>query len=461
MLTVNPDIFREFSIRGVADTDLTDEVVIAIGQSIGVYFNRQGLSSIVVGNDVRLSSVRISRALIKGLTRAGMSVTDIGEAPTPVLNFTVDSIKADGGVMITASHNPPPDNGFKIRTNHILDGDELQEIYKIISSLDPPDDKLPQGQAVKTLDPLPAYFDRLKSLIDQPLDLKVVVDGGNGTNGQIVSQMLGSVGCQVVELFCEPDGNFPNRTPDPTKSGAIDALSARVQAEKANLGVAYDGDGDRLAVVDEQGNVILGDQIMMILARDVLRQQSARIIVEILCTQALADDIIAHGGEPILVPSGYAFVYHAMHNHGAAVGGELSGHLFFNEPGFDFDDAILGTVKLLNIIKQSQTPLSQMVAALPAYHSSPELRLSCPDAVKGKVVEQVKSHFEREHKVDTLDGARIHFDNGWALVRQSNTQPRLSMRFEARSAAGLEAIQSSVQPFVEAKITELTDSSNG
>ncbi len=287
-----------------------------------------------------------------------------------------------------------------------------------------------------------------------------MVDGGNGTNGLIVSQLLRSVGCQVVELFCQPDGNFPNRTPDPTKSGAVEALSARVKEEQAVLGVAYDGDGDRLAVVDEQGNVILGDQILMILAHDVLRQQPAKIVVEILCTQALADDISAHGGEPILVPSGYAFVYHAMHNSGAAVGGELSGHLFFNEPGFDFDDAILGTVKLLNIIKRSQKPLSKMVAALPTYHSSPELRLPCPDSLKGKVVEQVKNHFEREYKVDTLDGARIHFEEGWALVRQSNTQPRLSMRFEARSAAGLEAIQNSVQPFVEAKINQLTNSSN-
>ena len=460
MLTVNPDIFREFSIRGVANKDLTDEVVSAIGQSVGVFFSQQGRSLLVVGNDVRNSSARIRQAFISGLTQAGMSVIDIGQVPTPVLNFTVDSIEADGGVMITASHNPPSDNGFKIRTDHILDGDELQEIYKIISTLDSSPDAFSEGREVKNLDPLPAYFDRLEGLVDQPLNLKVVVDGGNGTNGPVVSKLLRSVGCQVIELFCEPDGNFPNRTPDPTKSGAVEALSARVKEEQADLGVAYDGDGDRLAVVDDQGNVILGDQILMILARDVLRQQPAKIVVEILCTQALADDIAAHGGEPILVPSGYAFVYHAMHSSGAAVGGELSGHLFFNEPGFDFDDAILGTVKLLNIIKQNQKLLSEMVAVLPTYFSSPELRLLCPDAVKGKVVEQVKVYFEREYSVDTLDGARIHFDDGWAIVRQSNTQPRLSMRFEARSAAGLETIQSSVQPFVEAKIAELTNGSN-
>jgi len=290
--------------------------------------------------------------------------------------------------------------------------------------------------------------------------LKIVVDGGNGTNGLIVAQLLRDLGCQVSELYSEPDGNFPHRSPDPTASGALADLSAQVQAEKADLGLAYDGDGDRLALVDEQGRRVLGDQIMMILARDILQRGSsgspqggpAKIVYEILCTQALADDVIAHGGEPVMTPSGYAFVHEAMQQSGAALGGELSGHLFCREPEFRFDDAILATIKLLNVVAPSLQPLSARVAALPAYDSSPELRLPCPDTAKAAVVEFVKTQFAPDYKVDTLDGARIHFAEGWALVRQSNTQPVISMRFEARSAEHLAAIQSRVQPMVEAEI---------
>ncbi len=454
---MNQDIFREFSIRGVADQELTDDIVAVIGQAIGTFLKHQEKFTLLVGRDVRNSSARISRVLIDGLIQTGVQVTDIGQVPTPVLNFTVDSQQGDGGIMITASHNPPEYNGFKIRTDHILSGDELQKICRIIQTEDfasPVASEL-SDRSINSIDPLPDYLGQLKTLA-QPLSFKVVVDGGNGTNGPIVCQLLRDLGCEVTELYCEPDGNFPNRNPDPTKSGAVADLSALVRSEGADLGVAYDGDGDRLVVVDEQGNVVLGDQVLMILARDALRQGPAKIVCEILCTQALADDIKAHGGEPIMTPSGYAFVHKAMQDSGAVLGGELSGHIFLNEPGFRFDDAILGTVKLLNVVKGSRQPLSELVAELPAYYSSPELRIPCPDSVKGQVVEQVQSHFQRGYKVDTLDGARIHFDGGWALVRQSNTQPKISMRFEARTAKDMETIQSEVQPFVETKIAELT-----
>ncbi len=454
---MNQDIFREFSIRGLADRELTDDIVIRIGQAIGAFLKRQEKSTLVVGRDVRNSSPRISRALIGGLLQTGVQVTDIGQVPTPILNFTVDLQQADGGIMITASHNPAEYNGFKIRTDHILSGNELQEIYRIIQTEDfiPPVAAELSDRYVTSFDPLPDYLGQLKSLV-QPLSFKVVVDGGNGTNGPIVCQLLRDLGCEVIELYCEPDGNFPNRNPDPTKSGAIADLSAMVCSEGADLGVAYDGDGDRLVLVDEQGNGVLGDQVLMILARDALRQDPAKIVYEILCTQALADDIKAHGGEPIMTPSGYAFVHRAMQDADVVLGGELSGHLFFREPGFRFDDAILGTVKLFSIVKRSQRPLSELVGELPAYFSSPELRIFCPDSVKGQVVEQVKVHYQHDYKVDTLDGARIHFDGGWALVRQSNTQPKISMRFEARTAKDMETIQSEVQPFVEAKIVELS-----
>jgi len=464
---VNPHIFREFSIRGIADQDLTDDVAIIIGQAIGTFFRQRDGKSLVIGRDVRNSSPRISRSLITGLLQTGIHVTDVGMVPTPVLNFATDLYAADGGVMVTASHNPPEYNGLKIRTDRTLHGDELQEIYRLaLQSLQeakaPRETEAPldphtvsPGERVKQANPLPVYLERIKTHahISPKETLRVVVDGGNGTNGLIVSQLLRELGCEVSELFCEPDGEFPNRIPDPTAAGATDDLAASVRGEGAQLGLAYDGDGDRLVLVDERGSTVLGDQIMMILARDLLRRGPAKIVYEILCTQALADDVMAHGGEPVMTPSGYAFVHQAMSDTGAALGGELSGHLFFNHPDFRFDDAILGTIKLLNVVSHSQQHLSKLVDDLPAYHSSPELRVPCPDEAKASVVEHVRAQYEGDFQVDALDGARVNFGDGWALVRPSNTQPVISMRFEALSAERLEAIQSEVHSLVEAEIS--------
>ncbi|MEW5960947.1 MAG: phosphomannomutase/phosphoglucomutase [Chloroflexota bacterium] len=451
-MDLSPNIFREFSIRGVAERDLPAEVVVKIGRALGTYLKRDIHGSlVVVGRDVRLSSPRMSRSLIEGLLQTGINVMDVGIVPTPVQNFATDFFKAEGGVMITASHNPPEDNGLKIRTAETLSGPALQGLYRLAVTED-----FIQGQGtVQAQDALTPYLAALEKYVVPGRRLRLVVDGGNGANGPVVRDFLRQQGHDVLELFIEPDGNFPNRSPDPTKAGATEALADMVRSQRVEVGLAYDGDGDRLVVVDEQGNRALGDQIMMILARNVLKAGPAKIVYEILCTQALADDVAAHGGEPVMTPSGYAFVHEAMRQTGAALGGELSGHLFFQEPKFRFDDAILGTVKLLNVIGQSQAPLSALVADLPRYHSSPELRLKCPDEIKARVVDFVKRRFENDYRVDSLDGARIHFEGGWALVRQSNTQPVISMRFEARSAGQLAAIQQRVQPLVEAEIERL------
>ncbi len=462
---MNPTIFREFSVRGVANRDLSDDVVTVVGRAVGIFFKRNGVTALVLGRDVRRSSPRISHALIEGLLQVGIEVTDLGVVPTPVHNFATDFYRAGGGVMVTASHNPAAYNGLKIRDEHTLHGDDLRQIYHLAAQdQDQPLTKFKtsgRGQLLQT-DPLPVYTEQIKKQAHfqhrsaAGKRLKVVVDGGNGTNGPLVSQLLRSLDMQVVELYCEPDGKFPNRDPDPTAPGALDQLSALVRMEKANLGLAYDGDGDRLVLVDEQGGRVLGDKTLMILARDILRRGPAKIVYEILCTQALADDIVAHGGEPVLTPSGYAFVHQAMLRLGAALGGELSGHLFFNEPNFRFDDAILATIKLLNIVSSCERPVSSIVAELPAYHSSPQVRIPCPDSLKSQIVERVRAAYETDYKVDTLDGARIHFENGWAMVRQSNTQPVISMRFEARSAEQLIAIQTEVQSFVETELRRQT-----
>jgi len=450
-MTVNPHIFREFSVRGMADRDLTDDVATLMGQAVGDYFRRRGGQRLVVGHDVRHSSPRISRSLIAGLLEAGLHVLDVGLVPTPVHNFATDWYAADGGVMVTASHNPPENNGLKIRAAQSLSGVELQEIYRTASGGPSQSSaaSAPMPGSAQPADPIPTYLARIRAHARLGSPLKVVVDGGHGTNGSLVSHLLRDLGCQVTELYSDPDGDFPGRGPDPTAPGALSALSVQVQAEGANLGVAYDGDGDRLAVVDERGQPVLGDQVLMLLARDVLRRAPAKIVYEVLCTQALADDVLAHGGQPVMVPSGYAFVHQAMCETGAALGGEFSGHLFFNEPDFHFDDAILATVKLLTILSGERRPLSALVSELPAYYSTPQIRLPCPDDVKGHIVEQVKHHFQAMYPVSELDGARIDFGDGWALVRASNTQPALSLRFEATSPERLEQLKEQVLEHIE------------
>ena len=448
---INPHIFREFSIRGIATQDLTDEIVHHIGLAIGAFFTQRQKHNLALGRDVRLSSSRISQALIAGLTASGINVTDLGETPTPTLNFATDFYGFDGGVMVTASHNPADYNGLKIRADETLHGDDMQEIYWLTTT--PPPAAATNGRVYQK-NPFPDYLARLKTYAVDGRSLKLVVDGGNGTNGRIAVQLLTELGHDVVELFCEPDGRFPNRSPDPTDDGALNALSQTILETGADLGIAYDGDGDRLIAVDELGRAILGDQLLMLLARDALRSGPTPIVYEVLCTQAVADDVTAHGGTPIMTPSGYFFIQQAVQTHQAALGGEMSGHIFVNEPDFQFDDAFLATIKLLNVTMKAKRPLSELVADLPSYHASPEIRLPCPDEAKSRIVAQVKEKYENDYKLETIDGTRIHFPEGWALVRQSNTQPVISMRFEAHTAVGLEKLQNAIQSEVEAYISQ-------
>jgi phosphomannomutase/phosphoglucomutase len=454
-MPVNPHIFREFSIRGIAERDLTEQVVVAIGRAIGAFFASRGGRTLVVGRDVRQSSPQIGSWCVAGLLTAGVDVVDVGQVPTPVHNFATDWYGADGGIMVTASHNPPEYNGLKLRADRTLHGGEVQEIYQLAAASSRSPDRAGAPGQWRQADPLPAYLERVAARARLRRRLRVAVDGGNGTNGPLATRLLEDLGCQVIPLHIEPDGAFPGRGPDPTAPGALRELAARARAEGADLGLAYDGDGDRLAVVDEQGQPVPGDQALMLLARDVLRRGPAKIVYEILCSQALADDVAAHGGEPVLAPSGYAFVHAAMLASGAALGGEYSGHLFFDTPGFRFDDSILGSLRLLNLLSGSRASLSALVADLPAYHSSPQIRIPCPDAIKSRVVERVKRHYQAKYPVDELDGARVNFGDGWALVRASNTQPALSLRFEATSQSRMEQLQAQVLEQVEHWIRHL------
>ncbi|MGC8878445.1 MAG: phosphomannomutase/phosphoglucomutase [Anaerolineae bacterium] len=453
---INPHLLRGYSFRGLADRDLPDEVVARIGYAAGIYFFRLHEQAVVVGRDARLSSPRISATLISALLRAGMRVIDVALVPTPVHNFATDLYGSAAGIMVTASHNPPEYNGLKLRRERTLDAQELHEIITLAARSASPLAPLPHADALLTrTDVVPTYLEHVRRYADVRRPLKVVLDGGDGTNGPLIAPLLRALGCQVIELHCIPDGHFPHRDPDPTAPGAVDALAAVVCREAAEIGLAFDGDGDRLLVVDEQGTRILGDQIMMLLARDVLRQQpGARIVFEALCTRALHDDVIAHGGVPIVTPTGYAYVHTAVLDNAAALGGELSGHLFFNLPGFRFDDAILGALRLLSILSRDTTPLSEMVRALPAYCSSAPLRIACSDSAKKEVVARVRDHFARAWPLDELDGVRIDFGDGWGTVRASNTQPALVLRFEARSDARLTEITELVMKQVEHAMQE-------
>ena len=440
-MNVKKDIFRAFSIRGNAARDLPDGVVRQIGRAIDAYFSHGLPTTLVVGRDVRQSSPRISRALISGLVDAGCTVIDIGLVPTPTLNFAVDYFGAQGGIMVTASHNPPPDNGLKLRAEQTLTGEALQEIYRLAQSDDFPQGK---GQAI-TMDALIPYLIALQERVEPGRALKIVVDGGNGANGPIVSAFLRQQGHTVFELFTEADGTFPNRNPDPTAENALNAAAQAVVAQGADFGLAFDGDGDRIALIDDKGGVHYGDIILMLLARQEARRGSPlKVVFDVSCTKALSDDIIAHGGQPFQTVVGYAFVQQKMQEVGALLGGESAGHIFCLDSQFRFDDAILASVKLLNYFSGQAQPVSQLIADLPHYHTTPNYRIACPDALKAQVVAAITQHYQRTHSVDTTDGAKIMFPRGWALIRQSNTQPALSFRAEGETPEEMERIKQEV-----------------
>ena len=447
---VKQTIFREFSIRGVAERDLPDAVVTQIGGAVGTYFAGEQPARLVIGRDVRGSSPRISRALVTGLLATGATVFDIGLTPTPILNFAVDHFEADGGVMVTASHNPPQDNGFKLRADVTLTGQALQQIYALAVA-----QEFVQGAGVYLeKDVLTPYLAALRRRVKPGRPQKIVVDGGNGINGRVVSDFLRQQGHTVVELFTEPDGLFPNRNPDPTSPHALDAAGRTIIEQGADLGLAYDGDGDRVALLDEQGRPHYGDILLMLLARQALREKSMRVVYDVSCTKALADDVVAHGGEAHPAPVGYAFVHEKMRQLGATLGGESAGHIFCLDDEFKFDDAILASISLLNYISRQDRPVSALVEALPRYHTSPNLRIHCPDHLKAPLIDRIKTHYQASHPVDTTDGAKVAFERGWALVRQSNTQAAISLRAEGETAEVMAAIRDEVTALVKTALAD-------
>ncbi len=441
--TINPDIFREYDIRGIVGRDLNADTVEVIGKAIGTYIRRQGGKTFTVGRDMRASSVDFRDAVTKGLLSTGLDVTDIGMVPTPVAYFALHHLEPDGGVMITGSHNPSEFNGFKIsHGKNSLYGEKIQELRGLIEKGDFETGSGSQDEKeVKQ-----AYMDKIASVIQIPRKVKVVADGGNGCFGIVGPQLLKRLGMDVVELYCEPDGSFPNHHPDPTVEKNLQDLIARVKEEKAELGIGFDGDADRIGLVDEQGGIIWGDHLLILLARDLLaKHPGATVVGEVKCSQNLFNDIRQKGGTPVMSAAGHSLIKKRMKETGALLAGEMSGHVCFADNYYGFDDAIYAACRILEIVATSKQKLSQMLADVPVTAYTPEIRTDCPDDKKFKIVKQMTEHFREKYDVVDIDGVRINLDDGWALIRASNTQPVLVLRFEANTQERLKEIVALVQ----------------
>lgn len=443
MLTIKEDVFRAYDIRGVVDRDFDPQWVKTLGQACGTYFLEKGFNQAVVGHDCRHSSPIYQEKMIEGLLSTGVDVVFINMVPTPVFYFAVKTLNKKAGVMITASHNPPEFNGFKIWTGeNTIHTTEIKRIYQIMAS-----GNFAHGQGVATeLNITPKYLQELSSQTQLKNSIKVVVDGGNGSGGLICAQLLEQIGAQVIPLFCEPDPNFPNHHPDPTVLENIKTLQETVKREKALLGIGLDGDGDRIGVIDEQGRIIFGDKLLAIYAREVLRAHpQATIIGEVKCSHLLFTDIAKHGGQPLMWKTGHSLIKAKMKEIGALLAGEMSGHMFFADRYYGFDDALYAAQRLVEIIDHDPThPLSTYLQDWPKTYNTPEIRMECPEKIKFQVVEQAKNHFRDNFPnldIVTVDGIRINFNDGWGLLRASNTQPVLVLRFEAETEKRLKEIR--------------------
>jgi phosphomannomutase/phosphoglucomutase len=437
---VKPHIFREYDIRGIVGRDLGEREVDCLGSAVGTYYQGKGARRITLGRDCRLSSPEISDWLRKGLLESGMEVVDLGMVPTPLLYFSVRHLHADGGIQITGSHNPPEFNGFKICLGDLsVHGEEIQEIRRIAES---GDFRRGTGRVEKADAEAPYLRYVMDSIRPGPMKRRVVVDGGNGMGGPLACRIYRAMGMEVHDLFCEPDGAFPNHHPDPTIPENLRSLIAEVKAVSADAGIAFDGDADRIGVVGPDGRVLWGDQLMILFSRDLLqRHPGCKIIGEVKCSQALYDDIEAHGGKAIMWKAGHSLIKSKMKEEGALLAGEMSGHVFFAERYFGYDDAIYAGARLLEILSRTEDGLDDFLDDIPRMVNTPEIRMDCPDEKKFEVVSRMVREFKKDYKVIDVDGARVLFDGGWGLIRASNTQPVLVLRFEAVDERRMEAIR--------------------
>jgi phosphomannomutase / phosphoglucomutase len=455
-------IFREYDIRGLHATELTDTVAEAVGRAFATLI-REGEPAngpaprVALGRDVRPSSERLAQAVERGIRAAGVAVERVGVVPTPALYYAVVARGLAGGLQVTGSHNPPEFNGFKMTRRTLpLFGAEIQTMRERIGRDDLALSSKPAEAEDRPI--LEAYAAMLVERLRSDHPLTVVMDCGNGCAGTVVPQVFEAMGHRVLPLFAELDGSFPNHLPDPTVPALLQSLIAEVKRTFADLGIGFDGDADRIGAVDAKGRMVFGDQLLALFARDVLtRVPGAEIIFDVKCSQGLSEDIIAHGGRPSMWKTGHSLIKSRLHETGAPLAGEMSGHMFFSEGFFGFDDALFAAGRLLRYVAGSGRTLAELVDSIPHYHATPETRLACPDDRKFAVVEELKRVFAPRHRVIDIDGLRVEFGDGWGLVRASNTQPALVVRFEARTPERLQEIRAMfMEPLARLGVGEAT-----
>ncbi|MGI8668326.1 MAG: phosphomannomutase/phosphoglucomutase [Aridibacter sp.] len=441
---MNQQIFREYDIRGLVGIDLTEESVKTLAHSIGTYFKQNNVKRVSIGYDARESSPIFSEIFNRAMNDSGLDVLNIGLVPTPLLYFTLFTEDVDGGVMITGSHNPAEFNGLKLCLNKTtLHGEQIQEIKEIALA-----GKFSDGEGeFSEKDILPDYLEFVKeNILPGNRKLKVIVDSGNVVGGIVGVPLYKMLGFEVIDIFTEPDSSFPNHHPDPTVAENMEDAISALKKNDADLAIAFDGDGDRIVVVDENGKIIWGDELMTIFSRSILEEKpDATFIAEVKCSQRLFDDIEKRGGKIIMWKVGHSLIKAKMNETGAALAGEMSGHIFFADRYFGFDDAIYSGARLLEILSHTDKNLSELIEDLPEVFNTPEIRIDCKEEKKFEIVKYLTEKFKKTNKVIDIDGVRILFDKGWGLVRASNTQPVLVLRFEAESEEALEHIQKTVE----------------
>jgi phosphomannomutase / phosphoglucomutase len=444
-MKINQHIFREYDIRGTVDVDLSEEFAYQLGRAYALLAKENNKNDIAIGFDCRLTSPIYAQALARGMSDESVSCRITGMGPTPQLYYALFGRNCGGGIQVTGSHNPPEMNGFKICLGQkTLSGTEIRDLYnRMIELPSQPNKNLTKGAIVE--DPLKDEYTAM--LIDKSTGhvgkrkFKIVVDAGNGVGGIIGPKILKAIGAEVIELFCEPDGNFPNHHPDPSEVETLHTLMDTVKREKADFGIAFDGDADRIGIVDEKGSVIYGDLLLLLYARDILRTNpSPTVIGDVKCSQRLFDDLKKRGAKGIMWKTGHSLIKAKLRETSAELAGEMSGHMFFNDRYFGYDDALYAALRFAELVSHTDKPVSELLNDLPTAFSSPEIRVDCPEEKKFIIPQKLKEVFAHLD-VDTTDGVRVKFKNGWGLVRASNTQPVLVMRFEAETEEALNEYQ--------------------
>ncbi len=453
---VNPAIFREYDIRGIADVDYDAGFARLLGRAYATYVADKNVKRVSVGRDARLTSNKYADALKDGLRTGGLDVVDLGMTPTPLVYYSLHHCDVDGGIQVTGSHNPSDHNGFKICVGKIsIYGDAIQDLRAIIESGKFRDAARGSEEHYAII---PPYQDELiRQFGTLPRRLKVVVDSGNGAAGPVAPRIIRALGCDSRDLFSDPDGRFPNHHPDPTVEENMQILIDTVKQDGADLGIAFDGDADRVGLVDQHGRILWGDEMLVLFARDILAKHPGAVIVsEVKCSQRLYDDIEKHGGKGIMWKAGHSLLKAKMRETKAALGGEMSGHIFFADRYYGYDDAIYAACRMLEVVAKSGRPLAEMLADLPPAVSTPEIRVDCPDALKFRIAERTKERFRQAgYDLIDIDGVRVKFADGWGLIRASNTQPILVMRFEAKDATKLAEYRAVVEKMVDEVKREL------